>query len=156
MLASASRLIPWLLSLLHLLLLLSVALLHLLGLLLVLLFHLLPSCVIGILLRQALVVLLLLLLELLMLLLLFGVKLALLLLVFLVQLGIARVHRSRPIVRRNFVSVRERGAVGIVSRVWRTIGIVAGPGCVVMSAATGWRLPVAPSFLGGNNIRAAR
>ena len=107
----------WLLFLLHLLLLLDMALLELLGLLLVLLFDLLPSCFIGILLGEALVVLLLFLLELLMLLLLFGVELVLLLLVFLVLPGIAGVRRSRPIVRRNFPGMRERGTVGIVYRV---------------------------------------
>jgi len=51
------------------------------------------------------VVLLLFLLELLMLLYLFGVEPVLLLPVFLVVLGIARVRRSRPIVRCNFLGV---------------------------------------------------
>jgi hypothetical protein len=106
-----------LLFFLHALLLLGVALLELLGLLLVALFDLLPSCVIGILLGQALVVLLLFLLELLMFLLLFVVELVLLLLVFLVLPGIARVRRSRPIVRRNLLGVRERGTVGVVHRI---------------------------------------
>jgi hypothetical protein len=120
-LASALGLTPglllWLLFLLLPLLLLGVALLHLLGLLLVALFDLLPSCVTGVLLGEPLVVLLLSLLELLMLLLLSGVELVLLLLVFLVLPGVARLRRCWAIVRRNFLGVRERGTVGIVSTI---------------------------------------
>ena len=75
---------------------------------------LLPSCFVGILLGKALVVSLLLLLEPLMLLLLFVVELVLLLLVFLVLPGIARLRRSRPVVRRNVPGVREGRTVGVV------------------------------------------
>jgi hypothetical protein len=146
-----------LLLLLHLLLLLSVALLHLLGLLLVALFDLLPFCFIGILLRYALVLLLLFLLELLMLLCLFGVELVLLLTVFLVELGIARVRRSRPIVRCNFLGVSEGWTSGIASRVWRTIGIVIGTSSiVVVTAPIGWRLVASAGFLCWNNSRATK
>lgn len=143
----------WLLPLLHLLLLLCVALLHLLGLLLMALFHLLPSCFIRILLSEALVILLLSLLELLVLLFLFRVKLVLLLPVFLFQPRIARVRRSRPVVRRNFTCVGEGRTVGISSRIWRAIGIVivAGTPSVVIGAAVRRRLPAPTGFPRGNN-----
>lgn len=114
-----------LLSLLHLLLLLSVPLLRLLGLLLMALFDLLPSCFIGILLRQALMVLFLFLLELLMLLFLFGVELVLLLLVFPVAVRIARVWRSRPIVRSNFPGVSVGRTTRVAAGVGWTIGSVS-------------------------------
>src|SRR5579859_933593 len=69
---------------------------------------------------------------------LFGVKLVLLLAVFLVEPGIARVRRSWPIVRRDFLGMSERwtigSASGIASRVRRTIGIVIGPGSIVIVA----------------------
>jgi hypothetical protein len=140
-LAPILGLTPRLLFLLLPLLLLYVALFHLLGLLLVALFDLLPSCVIGILLGEALavlllpscvigillgealVVLLLSLHELLMFLFLFPVELVLLLLVFLILPGIARLRRSRPIVRRNVPGVTERRT--IVSRIWRTVAVVS-------------------------------
>ena len=144
------------LPLLHLLLLLCVALLHLLGLLLVALFDLLPSCFIGILLRYALVVLLLFLLELLMLLYLFGVEPVLLLPVFLVEIGIARVRRSRPIVRCNFLGVSEGCTIAIASRVGRTIGIVIGTSSIVIAAPIGWRLVASAGFPCWNNSRAAK
>jgi hypothetical protein len=157
-LAPASGLMLWLLPLLHPLLLLCVALLHLLGLLLMALFRLLPSCFIRILLGEVLVILLLSLLELLMLLFLFRVKLLLLLPVFLVQLRIARVRRSRPVVRSNFTCVIEGRTVGISSRVWRAIGIVivAGMPSVVIDAAIRRRLPASAGFLGGNDGRATK
>jgi len=148
----ARRLLP----LLRPLLLLCVALLHLLGLLLVALFDLLPSCFIGILLRYALVVLLLFLLELLMLLYLFGVEPVLLLPVFLVEIGIARVRRSRPIVRCNFLGVSEGWTFGIASRVGRTIGIVIGTSSIVITAPICWRLVASAGFPCWNNSRAAK
>jgi len=155
------RLRRWILArrrlpLLHPLLLLCVALLHLLGLLLVALFDLLPSCFIGILLRYALVVLLLFLLELLMLLYLFGVEPVLLLPVFLVEIGIARVRRSRPIVRCNFLGVSEGWTFGIASRVGRTIGIVIGTSSIVITAPICWRLVASAGFPCWNNSRAAK
>ena len=151
-------LVRWLLFLLHVLLLLGVTLLQLLGLLLVALLDLLPSCFIGILLSEALVILLLSLKELLMILFLFGVKSVLPMLVFLVELGIAGVRRRRPVVRGDFLRVTEGRTVGIVSRVWRTIGIVTvvGTGRVVIDAAIGWRLVPSASFPGGNNSGAAK
>lgn len=140
----STGLVRWLLFLLHVLLLLYVALLQLLRLLLVALLDLLSSCVIGILLGEPLVVLLLFLLELLMVMFLFGVEPVLLLLVFLVESGVAGVRRSRSLVTRNFLGVSEGRTVGIIPRVWRTIGIV-------VDAAIGWTLVAPAGFLGGNN-----
>lgn len=154
-LASAVGLALWLLFLLQPLFLLRVALLHLLSLLLVALLELLPSRFIGILLRKALVLLLLFLLELLMLLFLFGVEPVLLLAVSLIDLRIACVRRSRPIVRRNFLGMTEGLTVGIASGVWRTIGIVAVAGSVVIGAPIGWWLPAPTGLPGGDNVRAA-
>ena len=146
----------FLLFLLHLLLLLDMALLELLGLLLVALFDLLPFCFIGILLGQSLVVLLLFLLEPLELLVLLVIELLLLLLVFLVQLGIAGFGRSGLRVGRNVLGVSDGGTVGVVSRAWRTIGIVIGTGSVVIGAAIGWTLIASASFLSRNNTGAAK
>ena len=101
-------------------------------------------------------VLLLFLLELLMLLCLFGVELVLLLAVFLVELGIARVRRSRPIVRCNFLGVSEGWTIGIASRIWRTIGIVIGMSSIVITAPIGWRLVSSAGFPCWNNSRAAK
>lgn len=129
--------------------------LHLLSLLLVALLGLLPSCFISILLGEALVLLLLSLLELLVLLILFGIEPVLLLPVSLIGLLIACVGRSRPIVRRNFPGVTEGRAVGIASSVWRTIGIVAVTGSVVIGAPIGWRFPASTGFPGGDNGRVA-
>jgi len=102
------------------------------------------------------VVLLLFLLELLMLLSLFGVEPVLLLPVFLVELGIARVRRSRPIVRCNFLGVGEGWTIGIASRVWRTIGIVIGTSSIVITAPIGWRLVASAGFPCWNNSRATK
>jgi len=99
-------LVRWLLFLLDLLSLLFVALFEVLGLLLVALLCLLSPGVICILLSQTLMFLFLLLLEFLMLLFLFGVELLLLLLVFLIEPGVARVWRSEPLVRGEFVGMR--------------------------------------------------
>jgi len=145
-----------LLFLLHLLLLLDMALLELLRLLLVSLLELLGLGLIGILLGQALVVLLLFLLQLLELLILVVIELLLLLLVFLVQLGIAGVGRSRLLVGRNVLGVSDGRTVGIVSRVWRTIGIDIGTGSVVIGTAISWRFIASARFLSGNNIGAAK
>ena len=101
-------------------------------------------------------VLLLFLLELLMLMLLFGVELVLLLLVLLVEPGIARVWRSRPIVRCNFFGVSEGWTIGVASRVWRTIGIVIGTSGIVITAPIGWRLVASAGFPCCNNSRAAK
>lgn len=95
----------WRLFLLHVLLLLFMALLQLLGLLLMTLLYLLPSRIIGPLLKQSLVILLLFLLKSLAILLLLGVQLLLLLLVLLIYLGVARVRRRRPLMRRKFARV---------------------------------------------------
>ena len=127
-----------------------------LGLLLVALLDLLPFWFRGILPGEALVVLLLFLLDLLMVLFLFGVEFVLLLPVFLVDLGIARVRRSRSLVRRNFLGVREGWTAGIVSRVGRTIGMVIGTGSVVIGAAIGGRLVASASFPGGNDSVSAK
>lgn len=96
------------------------------------------------------------LLELLMLLYLFGVEPVLLLPVFLVELGIARVRRSRPIVRCNFLGVGEGWTIGIASRVGRTIGIVIGTSSIVITAPIGWRLVASAGFPRWNNSRAAK
>lgn len=122
------------------------------------LFHLLASCFIRILLSKALVILLLSLLEFLMLLLLFRVKLVLLLPVFLIQLLIARVRRSRPVVRSNLTCVTEGRMIGIPSCVWRAIGIVivAGTSRAVIDAAIRGRLPASAGFPGWNDTGAAK
>src|SRR5229473_3056887 len=99
-------LVRWLLFLLDLLSLLFVALLEVLRLLLVALLCLLSPGVICILLSQTLMFLFLLLLEFLMLLFLLGVELLLLLLVLLIAPGVARVWRSEPLVRGEFVGMR--------------------------------------------------
>ena len=89
----------WLLSLLHLLLLLHVPLLHLLRLLTVLLFELLISCFVGILLCVLLMLSILLLLKLLPLLILLPGQIFLLLLVFLIRLCISCIWSRRTLVR---------------------------------------------------------
>src|SRR5690348_646429 len=101
-----------------------------------------------------------------MLLLLSGVELVLLLLVLLVELGIARVRRSRPIVRSNFFGVGEGwtigiafrvwGTIGVSSRVWRTIGIVIGTSSIAIAAPIGWRFVASAGFSCWNNSRAAK
>ena len=101
-------------------------------------------------------VLLLFLLELLMLLCLFGVESVLLLAVFLVELGIARVRRSRPIVRCNFPGVSEGWTIGIASLVGGTIGIVIGTSSIVITAPIGWRLVASAGFPCWNNRSAAK
>ena len=79
-----------------------------------------------------------------------------LLLVFLVQLGIAGLGRSGLLVGRNFLGVCDGRTVGIIPRIWRTIGIVIGTGSVVIGAAIGRRLVASASFLGGDNIGTAK
>jgi len=115
------RLARWLLFLLDLLALLFVVLLELLRLLLVAVLCLLPSgvvcIVLCIVLRQMLMFLFLFLLEFLMFLFLFGVELLLLLLVLLIELGVARVWRSEPLVRGEFVGMRW------TARIRRSVGI---------------------------------
>jgi len=110
-------LVRWLLFLLDLLPLLFVALLEVLRLLLVALLCLLSPGVICVLLNQTLMFLILFLLEFLMFLFLFGVELLLLLLVLLIALGVARVWRSEPLVRREFAGMRW------TARIRRAIGI---------------------------------
>lgn len=116
------------------LLLLCVPLLHLLGLLLVSLLHLLLSRLIRALRLRTLVLLILLLLQLLMFLLLLVVYLLLLLLHSLVLLRIARVRRSRALMRRDVVRVY---------RIWRPRHIVLRTGSIIFGARgivfrTGW------------------
>src|SRR5258708_13300118 len=91
-----------------------------------------------------------------MLLYLFGVEPVLLLPVFLVELGIARVLRSRPIVRRNFLGVSEGWTIGIASRVWRTIGIVMGTSSIVITSPIALRLVASPGFTSWNHSRPAQ
>ena len=79
-----------------------------------------------------------------------------LLLVFLVQLGIAGRGRSGLLVGGNVLGVCDWRTVGIIPRIWRTIGIVIGTGSVVIGAAIGWRLVASTSFLGGDNIGTAK
>ena len=89
----------WLLSLLHLLLLLHVPLLHLLRLLTVLLFELLISRFVGVLLRVLLMLPILLLLEFLPLLILLPGQIFLLLLVLLIRLCVPGVRSCRTLIR---------------------------------------------------------
>ena len=91
-----------------------------------------------------------------MLLCLFGVELVLLLPVLLVELGIARVRRSRPIVRCNFLGVSEGWTIGIASRVWRAIGIVIGTSSIVITAPIGRRLVASAGFPCWNSTGAAK
>lgn len=128
-------LVRWLLFLLDLLSLLFVSLLEVLRLLLVALLYLLSPGVICILLSQTLMFLFLFLLEPLMFLFVFGVELFLLLLVLLIALGVPRVGRREPLVRRKLVGMRW------TARIRRTIGI---------RFAIGGRL-VAPSRFSGRD-----
>src|SRR5712692_143536 len=139
-------LMRWLLFLLDLLSLLFVALLEVLRLLLVALLCLLSPGVICILLNQTLMFLFLLLLEFLMLLFLFGVELLLLLLVLLIALGVARVWRSEPLVRGEFVGMRWTARVRRAIDIRFAIGggrvaapFFSGRHCVVVVGCSGAR-----------------
>src|SRR5450432_496410 len=143
---------PWLLTLLHLLLLGSMLLLQLLGLLSVALFHLLFLRIVDVFLGSLLVFLFLLLLDLLVFLVLFGDKLVLLLLVFLICCGIASIWRRGRVrlkftcvtVGRGFGCGGGRSIFGVSCRAslrrracfcrWPSFGgrgrLVAGAGCV--------------------------